>query len=346
VTKPLRKRPTQKEVAERAGVSQGLVSQVLNDRQGAIRLHPDTRERVMRTMQEMGYAPNIAARSLAGGHNHIMGVFTNEPVFPTDTGNFYYPFIEGIEAAAATLNYDLLLHTRTPQRGPPKGASRLSLADGTLVLGELGDAARVGELSTLIAEGHPVVFLGRRELPGLALSWVAADYAQATGQALGELYRLGHRNVLYLGGTRHHESAADREAGYRQGAAEAGQRPQVRRLELAELSPALVARVRAEGVTAVLIENSELAGRWVALSAALGWAAPAQQSFVVLGDPITAGPSPRPWAALRLPRREMGSEAVGILDGLLRGGLAQTRQLPCTWVSGDSLGPVPEWVGL
>ena len=43
----VKKCPTQKEVAERAGVSQGVVSQVLNDRQGAIRVNPDTRERVL-----------------------------------------------------------------------------------------------------------------------------------------------------------------------------------------------------------------------------------------------------------------------------------------------------------
>jgi len=214
----LRKRPTQKEVAERAGVSQGVVSQVLNNRTGAIRVTPETRERVMQAMQEMGYVPNIAARSLVGGQTHIMGVFTYEPVFPTDTRNFFYPILEGIEEGAADLNYDLLLHTRSTGSGRrvyQERSSRLSLADGTLILGELGEPRRREEITRLIGEGHPVVFLGRRDLPGHTLSWVAADYAQATEDAVGVFRDHGHRKLLYLGGTRNHESASDREAGFR-----------------------------------------------------------------------------------------------------------------------------------
>jgi len=345
VTPTLKKRPTQKEVAERAGVSQGVVSQVLNDRQGAIRVNPETRERVRRAMQEMGYSPNIAARSLVGGRSRIMGVFTYEPVFPTDTRNFFYPFLEGIEAAAAELNYDLLLHTRSSGRGERRvyqdRTNRLSLADGTLMLGELGEPERRQEITRLIGEGHPVVFIGRRELPGLTLAWVAADYVHATEGAVNELLALGHRQVLYLGGTRNHESAADREAGYRLGMEKADRPARVVRLEPEDLTPERVKTLMAGNGTALLIENDDLATGWLDACAPLGLEAPADYSFAVLGDPLIEHPRPRAWAALQLPRREMGQEAVRLLDQLLQGGPPETLRLPCRWVAGDSLGPAP-----
>jgi DNA-binding LacI/PurR family transcriptional regulator len=349
-TRPTQKRPTQKEVAERAGVSQGVVSQVLNDRQGTIRVHPVTRERVLQTIEEMGYAPNIAARSLVGGRTHIMGVFTYEPVFPTDTRNFFYPFLEGIEEAAAALNYDLLLHTRSAgteggRRVYQNSSSRLSLTDGTLILGELGEPSRIGEVARLIGEGHPVVFLGRRELPGLSPAWVAADYVSGTEQAVTELVRLGHRRLLYLGGTRNHESAADREAGYRQGMLRLGETPRVRRVDPSEISAALAARVHASGVTGLLIENDELAARWLETATRAGLSAPQDYSFAVLGDPISARPRPRPWAALEIPRREMGQEAVRVLNALLNGRHVETLSLPCRWRPGDTLGPVSQGGG-
>lgn len=342
----IKKRPTQKEVAERAGVSQGVVSQVLNDRQGAIRVNPDTRKRVLQTIEEMGYAPNIAARSLVGGRTHIMGVFTYEPVFPTDTRNFFYPFLEGIEEAAAALNYDLLLHTRSAgtaggRRVYQNSSSRLSLTDGTLILGELGEPSRIGEVARLIGEGHPVVFLGRRELPGLSPAWVAADYVRGTAQAVDELMKLGHRRLLYLGGTRNHESADDREAGYRQRMLSGGETPQVRRVDPSEVTAELVTRVHASGVSGLLIENDELAVRWLETAASAGLCAPQDYSFAVLGDPISPRPRTRPWAALEIPRRKMGEEAVRVLNGLLNGGPAETLSLPCRWVPGDTLGLGP-----
>lgn len=346
MTRTLKKRPTQKEVAERAGVSQGVVSQVLNDRQGAIRVNPETRERVLRAMHELGYSPNIAARSLVGGRSRIMGVFTYEPVFPTDTRNFFYPFLEGIEEAAAELNYDLLLHTRSSgNRGERRvyqdRTNRLSLADGTLMLGELGEPERRQEITRLISEGHPVVFIGRRDLPGLTLAWVAADYVLATEGAVNEFLALGHQGVLYLGGTRNHESAADREAGYRLGMEKAGHPARVVRLEPEDLTPEEVQTLLAGGCTGLLIENDDLAMGWLAACARIGLRAPEDHSFAVLGDPIRDSPRPRSWAALQLPRREMGREAVRLLGQLLEGGPPVRLRLACRWMPGDSLGPAP-----
>ena len=60
---PFRKRPTQDDVARRAGVSQTVVSMVLNDH-SAVAISPETRQRVLTAIDELGYVPDGSARSL------------------------------------------------------------------------------------------------------------------------------------------------------------------------------------------------------------------------------------------------------------------------------------------
>ena len=59
------------EVAKGAGVGVGTVSRVLNDSPG---VRPATRQRVLATIDDLGYRPNRAARALAGGRTRTIGV--------------------------------------------------------------------------------------------------------------------------------------------------------------------------------------------------------------------------------------------------------------------------------
>ncbi|WP_371827257.1 LacI family DNA-binding transcriptional regulator [Deinococcus sp. QL22] len=344
VTPARRKRPTQREVAERAGVSQAAVSQVLNGGGGQVRIPDSTRQRVLQVMADLGYVPNVAARRLAGGHNRILGVFTYEPVFPSSTRDFFTPFLQGIEETAAEQDYDLLLHTRPAASGGPRplyrgGTSRLRLADGTVMLGQL-DSARRDDLLRLLGEGHPVVFIGRRNVPGAQLSYVTADYAAATGQVLADLVARGHRRTLYLGAPVGHESALDREQGYREGLEASGTGGEVARP--AEINSSFVAQQLAAGVTGLLMENERLAKAWIEAAAAQGHHWPAQYSFAVLGDPIYSGELPAEWAHFRIPRLAMGRASVSLLTALLAGQPPASVSLPCEWVEGRSVGAL-EW---
>src|ERR671936_85566 len=104
-------RPTQADIARLAGVSQATVSLVLNERDAGVRISPATRARVLSVMREWGYVANASARSLAGGRNRIIGVHTFEPVFPTTSVDFFFPFLLVMEQEAAELGHDLLLFT-------------------------------------------------------------------------------------------------------------------------------------------------------------------------------------------------------------------------------------------
>jgi len=67
-------------------------------------------------VRELGYVPNIAARNLARGRNHILGIFSYESVFPLESMNFYHEFLVGIEEAAEQAGYNLLMFSaaKTP----------------------------------------------------------------------------------------------------------------------------------------------------------------------------------------------------------------------------------------
>ena len=82
------RRPRQADIARLAGVSQATVSYVLNGRTDRPVIPQQTQERVLAAARELGYVANPSARSLAGGSNRLIGVYTFESVFPIDHHDF------------------------------------------------------------------------------------------------------------------------------------------------------------------------------------------------------------------------------------------------------------------
>lgn len=335
---PRRRRPTQVDIARHAGVSQATVSLVLSGGAASDQIAESTRASVLAAATELGYAVNVAARSLKRGRNHLLGLYTFEPVFPTDQRDFYFPFLLGVEEETARQGYDLLLFssvTAGDRAIYSGGVNRLKLADGCVLLGR---NVRRAELAELVREDFPFVFIGRRELDGAELSYVGADYVTATRELTAELVRLGHRNILYLRAVEDAEPTRDREAGFRQAL---GDRGLVRVLDdPAGLTPAFVDHWVGEGVTAILVEPSEDTRLITALDG-LGDRFPRDCSIALLGDPPSWSPDLRDWTRFSLPREEMARTAVRMLVDLLAGedGVPRQVTLPCRFVAGDSIGP-------
>ncbi|HXW01558.1 MAG TPA: LacI family DNA-binding transcriptional regulator [Anaerolineae bacterium] len=98
------KRPTQADVARRANVSQAMVSYILNGN-SAVSVPPETRQRILAAMQELGYIPNITARSL-----RTSKTYTIASIIPDITNPFYPAFQRGIQDVAEHLGYDLIMY--------------------------------------------------------------------------------------------------------------------------------------------------------------------------------------------------------------------------------------------
>ena len=363
-----RRRATQVDIARAAGVSQATVSLVISGGHGSEQVADHTRTAVLDAATRLGYSVNTAARSLKGGRNHILGLYTFESVFPTDQRDFYYPFLLGVERATAEAGYDLLLFssvTPGPRRIYSDGINRLKVADGCVLLGRQVDHADIAEL---VRDDFPFVFVGRRELSGVELSYVAPDYGTATRDLVLRLTGLGHRRLAYLRPDDDQEPTRDREAGFRAGVADAGLPDQpVHVLPVGSSPPVdqvldllgeplttLLATWRADGVTALLVdpgENDRTIAVLEHVASRAGVRIPGDLSVVVLGEPSppvsargadAALVSTRDWTRFALPREGLGRAAVHLLLDLLDDdGPARQLTVPCLPVEGDTVGPPP-----
>jgi DNA-binding LacI/PurR family transcriptional regulator len=336
-------RPTQADVARAAGVSQTTVSIVLNRAKPEnVRLAESTRKRVLDALEQTGYIVNPIARSLAGHRTNIIGVFGFEPVFGASTDSFYLPFMEGIEQAAEASARDLLLFTSAARDGSQhhiyrQNENRLRLVDACVLMGN-GEPQM--ELSRLAAEGYPFVFVGRREVPGIEVPYVTADYFAATRDVVARLRELGHRSIIYIAASRGLPSSVERLDAVRASVAEFGLESTILYNDRPDYLDAMRDSI-AGGATAITIEPLVDLESVADRLEELGLRLPADVSVAVLGDPINPTRSPRYWSGYHLPRQEMGRGAVELLLEMLDSPAVPVRQrvIACMVETGKTVGP-------
>lgn len=343
----MKRRPRQIDVARQAGVSPATVSIVLNDRQNSTaRIGAETRQRVLDAVAELGYVADPVAQSLAKGRNRLLGVFTYEPLFPIQIQDFYYRFLVGIEEEAEALGYDLLLFTSSRGTGGQRsiysqGINRLRLADGAVLLGVERDKS---ELTRLVDEGYPFVYVGRREMPAAQIAYVAADYATATAEIVAHMVAHGHKRIAYLGQIQRTESHTDRYTGYVTGCQDAGLTVDEELTWFGppeEIRPPLIQRLQSLGATAILLEHDRPAHFLLQAAAQLDLKIPADLSIATLGDPLTEFEGHPDITTFRIPRRRMGIQAVRLLVEMLEAPTAPLRQitLACDFMPGVTVAP-------
>ncbi|WP_432882920.1 LacI family DNA-binding transcriptional regulator [Kribbella sp. CA-245084] len=337
-------RLTQRDIARLANVSQTTVSLVLNNRSDATaRIPAETRDRVLKVIRDTGYQADPLARRMLKQRNQILGVFTYESVFPSTSGDFYYPFLAGIEDRAERLGWDLLLFTSAPvaegHRRIFHENNRLRIADGCLLLGR---DVPSDELARLIAEDYPFVSVGRRNDAGAPVPSVGADYTTATRLLADRALKLGHRHLAYLGPATGPapipESSADRLQGFHQVTG-----PKALLLQTApqgrwvgEVLDVLLER----RITAVFVEERADAVALLSAATARGIDVPGDLSVVALGDSTRPVASDVDFGGFHVPRRAMGVQAVELLEAILSGtATSQQILLPCELTEGTTLTP-------
>jgi DNA-binding LacI/PurR family transcriptional regulator len=333
------RRPTQNDVARLAGVTRGTVSLVLSGRAVSnVPISEETRERVMKAAQTLGYAPNPVAQMLARGSNAIIGVFTYEPGFPLEHEDHHYPYLLGIEREASRRDYDVLLFTRgrnTPQYSIYKdGANSLRLADGAVLLGLHPDRA---DLRSLAQEGYPFVYIGRREVPGCDIDWVVSDYVSGGLQATRHLVELGHNGLAFVDHHADTEASRDKLAGCER--AVEGSGAQVLVVEAATFGAGeTIAQTQKAGVTAYLARDMFVMRDLLVELEAAGLRVPDDVSVLSLGGGSPSLlPGIRP-SRVRINREQVGELAVQVLINRIRGKLPEPQHIlvPCEFVAADT----------
>jgi LacI family transcriptional regulator len=204
--------PTILDVAEAAGVSKSTVSNVVR---GSDRVSGRTRERVLLTIERLGYRPNVVARQLAQQQTKIFGVVAG------DLGNpFHAEMAKLVERHAAARGYAIMFSNTLGDESTEAAAVEMLLEHrvaGLLFLTFSGGGAAVRRK---LAGKIPVVFVSCSE--PWAHSIVAADRRGAR-LATQHLIELGHRRIAYLTTPAvEQQASASRLAGYREQMARTG----------------------------------------------------------------------------------------------------------------------------
>ena len=194
------------DVAAEAGVSFGTVSRVIND---DVHVKKETRERVLNTMQRLGFVANRQARSLAGGKSHSIGVLV------PDLGTGYIgEIIRGIDAELSLTDLDLILYTT--HRTASKEASYVAnlaqgMVDGLLLVLPRSPVDFIGNLTQ---RKFPFVLIDHQGA-GRDCPAVGATNWQGAYNATEYLIKLGHVRIGFITGSMDLGCSGDRLDGYR-----------------------------------------------------------------------------------------------------------------------------------
>ncbi|WP_438487891.1 LacI family DNA-binding transcriptional regulator [Streptomyces sp. S186] len=183
--------PTIRGVAEHAGVSKSLVSLVL---QGSPRVSDAKRQAVLAAIDELGYRPNAAARSLVARRTHTVGVLLNDMRNP-----WFVDVLDGLNSLLHAHGLRMLMADgRLDRRAGQEFARTFQelRVDGLVVVGTLPDTTGLAE----VAERVPTVIAGNHEPRLPRADIVANDDERGARLATEHLIGLGHRRIAHIAG--------------------------------------------------------------------------------------------------------------------------------------------------
>ncbi|MFE9680697.1 LacI family DNA-binding transcriptional regulator [Streptomyces sp. NPDC006285] len=233
-----------KDVAARAGVSIRTVSNVVS---GSAHVAEDTRVKVQRVLDELGYRPNQAARNLRGGRTGLVGLAIPELHSP------YFAELAALVVESAAQRSWTVVIDQT--HGDPDAERRLlEGTGGRLVDGLIISPWSISPEELTACARVPVVLLGERASQGLA-DHVAVDNTLAAKEATAHLLSTGHRRVAAIGLQPHlgNGTARQRLEGYRNALRAAGIGPDP---ALEKPVTALHRKDGAEAMTALLRQEA------------------------------------------------------------------------------------------
>ena len=196
-----------KDIAQDLKISVVTVSKVL-------RKHPDigpeTRQKVLQRMKELNYRPNLAARALATGRTHAIGLIVPDLVHP-----FFGQVAKALSGVLRAKDYSLVLSSSDddPELEQQEIDQLLARRVDVLVV---ASAQRNPENFRHIQEQKTPLVLIDRKIDGVPAHFVGIDDVEAGRIATQHLIDVGCRSLAHIGGPEHVSTAAGRALGYRE----------------------------------------------------------------------------------------------------------------------------------
>ena len=285
------KRPTILDVADRAGVSVGTVSNVLN---GTTRVSERKQARVRAAINELSYTQNLLAKGLRRHRSSVVGLCV-----PHTSVAYFETLVESFEHAASSRGFEVMqtLSHEDPATEYRRVASLLNYRVGGLILVPSVDPSRT--LDAVERSGTPLVVVDR-PVAGKRFDQVTFDNRGAMRQATQRLIALGHRRLLFVVRFRALTTTRQRVAALRAAARDAAESVTTTVMEWRNDDDARIT-VRLEELlrgpappTAIIVSNSVFAACMFRAFKALRIRCPDDVSLLAFDQPA--------WADLVTPR--------------------------------------------
>ncbi|MEU6657751.1 LacI family DNA-binding transcriptional regulator [Streptomyces sp. NPDC046821] len=322
------RRPTIKDIALRAGVSESAVSFALNGKAG---VSETTRDRVRRVADQLGWQPSAAARALSGEGAATVGLVLARPASTLGVESFFLQLVSGIQEVLATRRLGLLFQVAEDLPAECDTYRRWwaeHRVDGVIVVDPRADDPRLPVLDEL---GLPAVVIGSLP-PGddgtghANISNLWADDARAMASIVDHLDGLGHRRIAHVAGlpglahTRRRIACLRSEAD-RRGLDVSSYPTDYSDTEGAEATRRLLDS--ADPPTAIVYDSDVLAVAGLAVVAARGIPVPDRISLVAWDDSVLCRTTHPTLTALVRDTAAYGRRAAEELLALLDGGAAR-----------------------
>ncbi len=303
---------TIKDVAQRAKVSEATVSLVLNNKAS---IRAETRQRVLKAVQQLNYHPRQAARGLASRKSGNIGFILTDDHF-SRAEPFYTKIFLGTEFESRKFKYYILL-TTVPrafriETDLPRFLRERNV-DGVLLAGHVPNA--LSEHILKLKLPHVFIDFSPRHKQG---NVVMMDNLLGAKLAMRHLFDLGHRRIAFIGGDLTHPSIAARLEGYKQALLEAQLEPAEDLIETVESNTTTddgvhaAEKLLARGAhfTALFTANDAMAIGAMQCLKQHGRQIPVDVSIVGFDD-IEAGTHAQPpLTTIRVDKEELGAAAL------------------------------------
>jgi len=330
VQKPLRSRPTLKDVARQANVSLSTVSYVLNNNSHAARITTATKQRILAAAELLGYMANPLGRALQRGYTNQVILL----IVTWDLAKSHSATAMSISRAATGQGFELTVHVADDDATAETFLKRRLLHNigGILTIWD-SPAMQDSHLKQLAAEGVPIVDLLPDSPAGISM--VTADRDDAFLRATQHLLELGHTRIaLFCDQAGRTKTTMRKLAGYRRALEAAG----------LPLDDSLVENVqefgfegghdgflrlvqRAPDVTGVCCINDAMALGVIAAAREIGRECPADVSVIGFGD-ATEGKYFRPkLTTIALSSNRVAEEALSLVSKWRRDALQDAQTI-------------------
>jgi DNA-binding LacI/PurR family transcriptional regulator len=201
-----RRRPTQLDVAKKAGVSQTTVSHILNN-SPVMSVPEETRQRVLQAIQELDYVPNRTARNLRKSVAKTVGVVISDIQNP-----FFTSVVRGIEKVLVEADFILLLCNS--DEDPDREKIHLDTLRAEGVAGIILAATRSDSeaYQQLLSDHIPLVGIDRTSK--INMDVVSVTNSRGAFSAMTHLSEMGHKRIGLISGPRQLSTSRERLQGY------------------------------------------------------------------------------------------------------------------------------------